>query len=116
VARSYEADGRLLTEHALLDDNGDKVGSSNPDPRIGDGALAQRFFLGGSAARRSQIAANPRLDALLGEREKLQSRIADLRAEKARMDSVAYERALESLLVELAEKSRLIRELEGKNP
>ncbi|HXV86752.1 MAG TPA: hypothetical protein VD793_08645, partial [Gemmatimonadales bacterium] len=30
VARVYQADGRLLTEHAMLDDNGDGKGSSEP--------------------------------------------------------------------------------------
>ena len=114
VARSYEADGRLLTEHALLDDNGDKTGSAAPDPRTGDGALARTFFLSG--ATRRQMASSPRVSALLQEKEALETRIARLRTEKAQMDSAAYDRALEDLLVELAEKTRLVRELEGKQP
>ena len=32
VARLYERDGLLLTEHAMLDDNGDGQGSDEPDP------------------------------------------------------------------------------------
>jgi hypothetical protein len=43
VNRFYESQSRLLTEHAVLDDNGDGVGSSEPDPETGDGALAGRI-------------------------------------------------------------------------
>src|SRR5919197_933853 len=32
VARAYEREGLLATEHALLDDNGDKEGSPDPSP------------------------------------------------------------------------------------
>ena len=40
VARVYESDNRLLTEHALLDDNGDGAGSTAPSPDSADGAAA----------------------------------------------------------------------------
>ena len=35
VARAYETDTRLATEHAMLDDDGDRRGSAAPDPRAG---------------------------------------------------------------------------------
>jgi hypothetical protein len=114
VARAYETDGRLLTEHALLDDNGDKTGSAAPNPGAGDGALARTFFLSASVRRHTEVAANSRLSALHGDKEALEAKIARLRTEKAGMDSVAYDAALETLLVELAEKTRLIREIEAK--
>ena len=37
VERMYEQEDRLLTEHALLDDDGDGVGSADPDPSAGGG-------------------------------------------------------------------------------
>ena len=36
VARAYEREGLLATEHAMLDDNGDKTGSQTPSPTGGD--------------------------------------------------------------------------------
>jgi hypothetical protein len=40
VAEFYEADGRLATEHALLDDNGDSLGTP-ADFFRGDGVFVQ---------------------------------------------------------------------------
>ncbi len=115
VARVYEADGRLLTEHALLDDNGDGVGSPEPDATAADGALARRIFLaaapGGEVAE--TIEADPELAALYAEKSKLEERVIALRQMKDGMDPEAYERELEALLVELALKTRAIREREG---
>jgi hypothetical protein len=114
VARAYEADSRLLTEHAQLDDNGDGVGSAEPDGR-GDGALARTFFLSGGA--RAVAASNdPRLAPLYSERRDLESKIAALRARKASMDSTAYEQELEKLLVALAQTNQAIRAAEGGKP
>jgi hypothetical protein len=47
VARAYEGENHLLTEHAQLDDNGDHKGTAAPDSKSGDGGLARRVFLGG---------------------------------------------------------------------
>src|SRR5688572_11140389 len=46
VARTYEQEGLLSTEHALLDDNGDKEGSQDPMPTGADGKLAASLSLG----------------------------------------------------------------------
>ena len=112
VARAYEEGGRLLTEHAQLDDNGDGVGSADPDGRS-DGALARTLFLTGGPA--VAAANDPRLAPLHAERRELESKIAALRARKASMDSTAYERELEKLLVALAQKNQAIR-AEGAKP
>ncbi len=113
VARAYEAEGRLLTEHALLDDNGDGEGSDEPqgDP---DGSLARSLFMvgGAGAAAGRQPPADPRLAELYRERESLERRVAALRARKDEMDPEAYERQLEETLIEIALKSRAIREIE----
>lgn len=116
VARTYEVDGRLLTEHALLDDDGDGVGSGEPSATSGDGGLARRLFLAAAPAGplSEAIAADPELAALHQEKRSLEERVATLRQMKEGMDPEVYERELEALLVELALKTRAIREREGK--
>ena len=123
VARRYESERHLLTEHAQLDDDGD--GRGTPEPTTsGDGALARAFVLGGRAPARTVVGANPasRADAdpravrLVAERDSLQNAVATLRARKDDMDGAAYEHELERLLVELAERTRALRALEGTRP
>lgn len=120
VARSYESENHLLTEHAQLDDNGDGKGTAVPDAKSSDGALARRAFLGGTAGSVAAAARggsnDPRVAALEREKETLETKIDSLRRRKASMDSTAYEKALEALLVELAEKNKAIREATGGRP
>jgi hypothetical protein len=120
VARAYEGENHLLTEHAQLDDNGDHKGTAAPDAKSADGALARRVFLGGrvgSVAAVARAASNdPRVAALEKEKDALETRIDSLRRRKATMDSTAYEKALEDLLVQLAEKNKAIRDAAGGRP
>lgn len=92
VARVYESSNRLLTEHAQLSDQ----------------ALARTVAFGGAA-----VSADPRVAALVAERQALEAQVVALRGRKAAMDSTAYERELERLLLEIAEKTRAIRAAEG---
>jgi hypothetical protein len=116
VARAYEADGKLLTEHAMLDDNGDGEGSREPDPQVADGRLARTQFLTGRSATLAsgELPADPQLAGLYQEKQDLEERVAALRDRKNQMVPEAYELELERLLVELALKNREIRELEGE--
>jgi hypothetical protein len=92
VAKSYEASNRMLTEHAVLSDS----------------VAAARVSFGGSAA-----AADPKVAALIAERQELESKVAALRGRKASMDAAAYEAELERLLLAVAEKSAAIRAAGG---
>ncbi|NIR46164.1 MAG: hypothetical protein GWN99_17185 [Gemmatimonadetes bacterium] len=113
VERLYESENRLLTEHALLEDDGDGEGSREPGPDAGDGRLASRLFLAGApAAAAAGADADPRLAELYNERRALEEAVADLRARKDEMDPAAYEAELERLLLELAMKTREIRQRE----
>ncbi len=115
VARTYENDGKLLTEHAMLDDNGDRQGTNQPDPVANDGAVARALFITGGAARvAGQVPDDPELRALYAERQALEERIDGLKLLKGGTDPAQYAKELEKLLVELALKSREIRELEAK--
>lgn len=125
VEREYEGDNQLLTEHAVLDDNGDGEGSRQLDGQTGaedgsDGALARRVFLSSSAglgvAMDESVAASPALRALYEEKAEIESRIDSLRSVKDQMPLERYEDELEELLVELALKNRQIRTASGGSP
>jgi hypothetical protein len=120
VVRAYESENHLLTEHAQLDDNGDHKGTGAPDTKSEEGALARRVFLGGragSVAAAARGASNdPRVAALEREKDSIETRLDSLRRRKASMDSTAYEKALEDLLVQLAEKNKAIRDATGGRP
>lgn len=119
VEREYEDDNRLLTEHAVLDDNGDGEGSREPDSGGGDGALAARTFLtargwtaDGAASDSGgggPVSASPEVRALHREKAEIEARIEALRSAKEQMPLERYEDELEELLVELALKNRQIR-------
>jgi hypothetical protein len=111
VERWYGEQTRLLTEHAQLDDDGDGKGTVKPDGRTGDGVVARSFILAGIPA---VVASNPALKALYDERKQLEEKVALLRSMKASMEPPVYERELEKLLVELAEKNQQIKQLEGR--
>ncbi len=114
VAQTYEADGRLATEHPLLDDNGDGEGAGEPDPLTGDGMVARRLFLTAGTPLRADIGLpdDPELRVLYDERQELEIRIDELQRIRGGIDPAQYEQALEDLLVQLALKSREIRQLE----
>ena len=95
VARGYEAKHALQTEHAQLSDS----------------ALARSVAFGTAAAP-----ADPALAALYAERRALEDQVAALRRRKSSLDSLAYERELERLLLALAEKTAAIKALEVRKP
>jgi hypothetical protein len=113
VARVYEEENKLQTEHALIEDNGDKTGSAKPEPRKGDGATAQGMFLA-PAISAAAAAADPKLAALYKEKRVLEDKIAELRRTKDVMRPEEYDAQLEKLLVDLALKAQEIRAIEGK--
>lgn len=113
VQREYEGDRRLLTEHAMLDDNGDGEGSREPGDLEGDGVLASTVFLTSLGGSGADEAVSAELRALYEEKADIEARIADLRRIKDRMPLERYEDELEALLVDLALKNREIRAAGG---
>lgn len=112
TAREYEDDNKLLTEHAVLDDDGDGRGAEE-FTADGEGRLARLLFLGDPAAARAGADASPELRAALGQKRNLEGRLAELRARRESMDPAAYQAALEDLLVAIAEVDEEIRRLGG---
>jgi hypothetical protein len=112
VARSYEESKKIMTEHAQIDDNGDKKGSPIANAREGDGMLARAMFLAPTVS--TAAATNPRLVALYNEKRSLEDRIEGLRKIKDSIPPAMYEDQLEKLLIDLAQKTQEIKTLEGK--
>lgn len=112
VAKAYEREGLLSTEHALLDDNGDKQGSPDPMPTAADGKRAAVVSVGSTEAA-AALPADPKVRALVVERQELERRVEALRLLKDSMEPAKYQAELERLVTELALKTREIRALDG---
>lgn len=95
VARGYERRNLLATEQAQLTDS----------------ALARTVAFGTAAAP-----SDPRIAALWAERLALSAQVDALRRRKGMMDSTAYERELERLLLEIATRTAAIRAAGATNP
>ncbi len=113
VERHYQEVNEILTENAILDDNGDGEGSHDAGLAGPDGPLAATFHLGGVSGTAAQMPDDPELARLYEERQEIQGRIGELRAVRDAMTEDAYLDAMEPLLVELALKNREIRAREG---
>jgi hypothetical protein len=108
VAEFYDAEGRLATEHALLDDNGDRLGTpadwfrgiravkKAADGAALDGLRAHQFHLVRSEQERKL---SPETRA---RRDELELGIARLRESKSQMTEDEYYQQLEKLLIEVA--------------
>lgn len=105
TAEQYTRAGRLVTEHALLDDSGDGVGHSSAEG--GDGVLARATYLDSLSAE--QAAAGAETNRLLRERERLEGEVEQLKARKGQLAEAAYEAELERIFVSLAKVNRSIK-------
>ncbi len=113
VARAYEQEGIMLTEHPLLDDSGDGKGVADPKPDGKEGRVAALLSLGTPQAAEA-MPADPKMQALYQERRDLERRVEGLKLMKSGMEPARYASELEKLLTALAVKSKEIRDLEGK--
>ncbi len=112
VKRSYEREGFLPTEQALLDDDGDKEGSQEPAITAKDGKVAAVLSLGTTGG--DNLPAEPKLRALHLERRELERRVESHRLLKESMAPARYAAELEKLVTAIALKTREIRAAEGK--
>ena len=113
VARAYEKQGTMVTEHAVLDDGGDGEGSLDPAPDGKDGRIAAMVSLGAPASALA-LPADPKLRQLHEERRALEQRVEAIKLMKGSMDPAKYAADLEKALTDLALKTKQIRESEGK--
>ncbi|HEY8503795.1 MAG TPA: hypothetical protein VIL46_04390, partial [Gemmataceae bacterium] len=108
VAEFYRSGARLATEHALLDDNGDGLGTP-PDwfrgvravRRAKEGAAAD-----GTRAHQLHLVPSARERAIPAEvrrkRDALELALAELRGQKEKLEADEYYERVEKLMVELA--------------
>ena len=106
TADFYQRAGRLASEHALFDDNGDGVGSDKVGG--GEGLLARATYLDSLSV--DEAAANVATARLLKERARLEGEIEQLIARKENMPESEYEASLERLFIELAKVNRSIKQ------
>ncbi len=108
VLAFYEQEGRLATEHALLDDNGDGLGTPADwfrgtravrrakDGAAVDGLRANQFCLVESELEQAWT------DDQRRQRDELEQKLDQLRNRKAEFSPEAYDNALEELLLQVA--------------
>ena len=118
VEEFYRSESRLATEHALLDDNGDGLGTPADwfrgvrairraeDGASPDGIRAHQFHLVPSDRERSMSS-----DAIR-RRDEIERSLAALRDRKEELGDIEYYSRLEPLMIELA---RLYREVETRD-
>ncbi|HKS09947.1 MAG TPA: hypothetical protein VJS13_10395 [Pyrinomonadaceae bacterium] len=106
TADFYTRAGRLATEHALIDDNGDGVGREKAED--GEGLLARATYLDSLSG--DEAAATAATGRLLKERTRLEGEIEQLIARKREMAEPEYEATLERLFIELAKVNRSIKQ------
>ena len=108
IADFYKEEGRIATEHALLDDNGDGLGTpadwfqgvrtvkKSKEGTPPDGLRARQIHLVRSASERALTPAQR------NERDALERDLAALRERKSAMKEDEYFRELEAILLKLA--------------
>jgi hypothetical protein len=106
--RFYREDARLTTEHALLDDNGDRIGTSGDFYRgirpVKEGAAGKS--IDGSIAKGIIVYSSPDAPRLSGEleqqRAEIEMAVDQLRLRKNQYQLTEYYDHLEELMLELA--------------
>jgi hypothetical protein len=106
TAEFYTRAGRLATEHALLEDNGDGVGHERVEG--GEGLLARATYLDSLSVE--EASENVAVAKLLRERTRLEGEIEQLIARKGGLAETEYEGMLEKLFIELAKVNRSIKQ------
>ena len=114
IERYYRQTGLLRTENALLDDDGDGLGSPEPAgleaSEATDGRLASLVYLA-QEAEPSTLTAEAR--ELTERRAGIQRRIDELRLQRETLDEEVYLSELQELMVELALVDRELEETGG---
>lgn len=106
VRRHYQQRGQLSTERALLDDDGDGVGTSAAE-QGSDGAQASRTYL--DQALPGAMPTDEELLRLLQRQSLLEAELEELRIRKAFLSADDYAKEFERIITEFARVSSEIR-------
>ncbi len=102
VAKFFETENRLATEHAVIEDAGKGEGVKDPGADNGEGLSAARFtlvHLGASAV----VAKDPAKQQLVKHLEDLDAQLDELKYEKASIDPQDYRKKLQQLMIDRAQ-------------
>ena len=100
VEKWYEDQGRLASEHAGLDDNGDALFSLNPTVAEADGRLAEIAYIDTLVDNSQDL--SPQARQLKARMQELERSVFILRGRKADFLEADYWQQMELLLIELA--------------
>lgn len=100
----YEEEGRLATEHAVIDDTGDGNFVAEPEPREGDGLLSQVAYI--DTVQRTMQDLSPDERRLRTRMQELEREVVLLRGRKSDYLESEYWQRMETLLVDLARTTR----------
>ena len=106
VRRHYQQLGQLATERALLDDNGDRIGSSAAE-QGDDGAQASRTYL--QEAAPDAPPTDEALVKLLQRKAVLEAELEELKIRRRFLSAEDYAREFERIITEYARVSSEIR-------
>ena len=101
----FERKKVLVTEHALIEDNGDGTGHQKAE--AGDGNLAKLIYF--DSLPQQQAGGDPVLAKLYSEKMRLEGEIEKLKSRKAMLKEEDYENELEKVLIELAKLNQNIK-------
>jgi hypothetical protein len=102
VAKVYEQEGHILTEHAALDEGAGGTG------------VAAAMFLAPPQGNAKIDTSDPSVRALVEQRDAIEREIAALRLMKPSMEATKYDAQMEKLLTSLALKTKEIRDRQAK--
>jgi hypothetical protein len=99
VKQHFERKGELVTERALLEDNGDGKGRDAMSATGEDGTMSTMTYL--DAVTTAKVT-DPALQMLFQKQELLTEQVDELKRKKATMPTAEYDTAWEKLMIELA--------------
>ncbi len=102
----FEERGQLATERPMIDDDGDGIGREAGEPGA-DGLVARTTYLRPDPP--IPVSGNAEVDALRRRRAALDAELERLRVRKETMRPDDYERALETVLIEMSRIDRRLR-------
>lgn len=105
LEKFYKEQNRLVTEHALLDDNGDGKGSEKAGEA--DGSLSKNTYF--DSLFYQLAGGDVELQKTYAEKMQLEKDVEILKAKKSSMKEEEYENELEKLLLQLAEINEKIK-------
>lgn len=101
----YKKKGILLSEHALIEDNGDGTGHEKAE--AGDGTLSKVTYF--DSLPQQQAGGDATLAKLYAEKMRLEGEVEKLKGRKAQLSEEDYDNELEKLLIELAKLNQSIK-------